>query len=129
MSGEELSKLMKRLRQTSWEAGSNRKSSPNADYKRAVFSKEIRDRRSSRSPRYNGYQLDSRKVGQWDAKANVPKRWLKEYEKKQVSFSQKKGDWTIRLRVSEVSSETVSNNNKIMHCISHVESQGNIITI
>ena len=100
MSGEELSKLMKRLRQTSWEAGSNRKSSPNADYKRAVFSKEIRDRRSSPSPRYNGYQLDSRKVGQWDAKANVPKRWLKEYEKKQVSFSQKKGDWTIRLRVS-----------------------------
>ena len=84
----------------SYAAGSNRKSSPNADDKRAVFAREIRDRRSSLSPRYNGYQLDSRKVGQRDVKANVPKRWLKEYERKLVSFSQKKGDWTERLRVS-----------------------------
>lgn len=100
VSGEELSKLLKRLRQMSYAAGSNRKSSPNADDKRAVFAREIRDRRSSLSPRYNGYQLDSRKVGQRDVKANVPKRWLKEYERKLVSFSQKKGDWTERLRVS-----------------------------
>lgn len=100
VSGEELSKLLKRLRQKSCEAGSNRKSSPNADDKRAVFSREIRDRRSSLIPRYNEYQLDSRKVSQWDVKASVPKRWLKEYERKQVSFSQKKGDWTESLRVS-----------------------------
>ena len=87
-SGEDLTKLMKRLRQMSWATGSTRRGSINVE-KRAVSSFESRDRRSSLTPRYNGpYRYDSHKAGQWDMKANVPKRWLKEYEKKQVRISQ-----------------------------------------
>ena len=88
-SGEDLTKLMKRLRKKSFATGSAKRGSINVE-KRAVSSLESRDRSSSQSTRHNWpYQYDSHKVGQWVTKTNLPKRWLKEYhEKKQVRFSQ-----------------------------------------
>lgn len=84
-SGQDLTKLMKRLRNKSWAAGAKRRSSLQVE-KRAVSSFD--QRRSSHGTRCNGYQFEpSHKVRHWDMKTNVPKRWLREYEKKQVSLT------------------------------------------
>lgn len=88
-SGEELTKLMKRLRNKSWAIGSSRRNSFQHE-KRGFTSSESHDRRASHGSRHSpGYQFEGHKAGPWDIKTlNLPKRWLKEYEKKQVSFNQ-----------------------------------------
>ena len=84
-SGDDITKLMKRLRNKSWATGSTRRSSLQTE-KRAFSSFESRDRRSSYGAKCNAYQFGSHKAGHWDTRTNVPKRWLREYEKKQASI-------------------------------------------
>lgn len=85
-SGEERTKLMKRLRNKSWACGSTRRSSVHAE-KGTLTVFKSRDRRPSHCSRSsNGYQFEGHKQLPWDMKTIVPRRWLKEYDKKQVSF-------------------------------------------
>ena len=87
-SGEELTKLMKRLRNKSWAAGPTRRSSVHAE-KGTLHLFESCERRSSYgSKSANGYHFEGHKQVPRDMKTIVPRRWLKEYDKKQVSFIQ-----------------------------------------
>ena len=69
----------------------NRRSSLSLEKKRSVSSKpSFDDSRSSHPTRHNGLQFERHKPGRFVdyTKMNVPKKWLREYEKKQVSFSE-----------------------------------------
>lgn len=87
-SSEQISKLLKRLRNKSvvTEPSIARRNTISIE-KRATSSFENRDHR----PSYNFSSTHQSNRGHhkdepWDMKTNLPKRWLKEYEKKQVNF-------------------------------------------
>lgn len=90
-SGDDLADIKKRLRHKSWAIGSTRRCSLQPEKMRSVSSKpSFDDRRPSQPARFNGHQFEKHKTGRHvdHMKINVPKRWLREYEQKQVSFSQ-----------------------------------------
>ena len=83
-----LAEIRNRLRHKSWVIGGIRRSSLLVEKKRSASSKpSFDDRKSSHPTRYNGHQFDRHKTGRFVdyTKMNVPKKWLREYEKKQVS--------------------------------------------
>lgn len=91
-SSEQISKLLKRLRNKSvvTEPSIARRNTISIE-KRATSSFENRDHR----PSYNFSSTHQSNRGHhkdepWDMKTNLPKRWLKEYEKKQVDLCKAK---------------------------------------
>lgn len=91
-SNNDLGEIRNRLRHKSWVIGGTRRSSLQTEKKRSVSSKlSFDDRRSSHPTRYNGHQFERHKTGRFVdyMKMNVPKKWLREYEKKQVSLLEK----------------------------------------
>ena len=91
-SGDDLADIKKRLQHKSWVIGSTRRCSLQPEKKRSVSSKpSFDDRRTSQPARfnYNGHQFERHRTGRHVdyTKANVPKRWLREYEQKQVRLS------------------------------------------
>ena len=82
-SADDFSELKKRLRNKSWANGPLRKTSVQVEKRSQSSKAAYHDRRPSQpAARYNGH-----KTGRWQTdymKLNVPKRWLREYEKKQV---------------------------------------------
>lgn len=115
-SSNDLAEIKNRLRHKSWVIGSTRRSPLQIEKKRSVSSKpSFDDRRSSqptRSTRHNGHQFERHKAGRYVdyMKMNVPKRWLREYEKKQVSFLQNFA--SKLLKGVNLAVSMVSNNNK-----------------
>ena len=87
-SGNDLAQIRNRLRHKSWVIGGIRRSSLPVGKNRSVSSKpSFDDRKSSYPTKYNGHQFERHKTGRFVdyMKMNVPKKWLREYEKKQVS--------------------------------------------
>ena len=86
---DDLLKLRKRKRNKSWASGALRKNFLPVE-KRSESSKATFDkRRPSHRVKYNGHPFDRNKTGRWQGdyiKMNVPKKWLRDYEKKQVRF-------------------------------------------
>lgn len=90
-SGDDLADIKKRLRHKSWAIGATRRTSLQVEKKRSVSSKpSFDDRRPSQAAWYNGHRFEKHKTRRHVdyMKMNVRKRWLREYEQKQVSFSQ-----------------------------------------
>ncbi|XP_020612789.1 uncharacterized protein LOC110051139 [Orbicella faveolata] len=91
-SNNDLGEIRNRLRHKSWVIGGTRRSSLQTEKKRSVSSKlSFDDRRSSHPTRYNGHQFERHKTGRFVdyMKMNVPKKWLREYEKKQADLRRK----------------------------------------
>lgn len=110
-SSNGLAEIRNRLRHKSWVIGGIRRSSLPVEKKRSASSKpSFADRKSSHPTRYNGHQFERHKTGRFVdyTKMNVPKKWLREYEKKQVSCWQN----FCSLKVSKLAVSKVSNNNK-----------------
>ena len=88
-SADDLLKLRKRTRNKSWASGALRKNFLPVE-KRSQSSKATFDKhRPSHRVKYNGHPFDRNKTGRWQGdyiKMNVPKKWLRDYEKKQVIF-------------------------------------------
>ena len=89
-SGHDLAEIKRRLRNKSWAIGSTRRPSLQVEKKRSVSSKpSLDDRRPSQPAWYHGQHFEiGHKTGRHVdyMKMNVTKKWLREYEKKQVSF-------------------------------------------
>lgn len=112
-SGDSLVDIKKRLQHKSWAIGATRRTSLQPEKKRSVSSKpSFDDRRPSQPAWYNGHRFEKHKTGRHVdyMKMNVPKRWLREYEQKQVSFLQ---SFTSKLlKDHPLPYLWVSNNNK-----------------
>ena len=88
----DLAEIRNRLRHKSWVIGETRRTSLQTEKKRSVSSKPSFDGHgSSHLTRYNGHQFERHTAGRFVdyMKMNVPKKWLIEYEKKQVSLLEK----------------------------------------
>ena len=88
-SSNDFAEIRNRLRHKSWVIGGTRRRSLQTEKKRSVSSKpSFDDHMSSHSTRYNGHQFERHKTARFVdyMKMNVPKKWLREYEKKQVSL-------------------------------------------
>lgn len=90
-SSNDLAEFRNRLRHKSWVTGAIRKSSLQVEKKRSASSKPSFDYRRSSTTRYNGHQFEGHKTGRFVdyTKMNLPKKWLKEYEKKQADLQKK----------------------------------------
>lgn len=88
-SADDLLKPRKRKRNKSWASGALRKNFLPVE-KRSESSKATFDkRRPSHRVKYNGHPFDRNKTGLWQGdyiKMNVPKKWLRDYEKKQADL-------------------------------------------
>ena len=91
-SSNDVAEIRNGLRHKSWAIGAIRKNSLKVEKKRSASSKpSFDDRRSSQPTSYNGHLFERHKTGRFVdyTKMNLPKKWLREYEKKQVSCWQK----------------------------------------
>ena len=85
-SSNDIAGIKNRLRHKSWVIGGIRRRSLQTEKKRSASSKpSFDDHRSSQSTRHNGHQFERHKTGRYIDYMKM-KKWLREYEEKQVSF-------------------------------------------